>query len=111
MIFASPLALYGLIAAAAPVAIYFLLRRRKSEVPWGASYLLRLTLASRRKSSIWKQIVVLAVRTLILLLVALLIAQPFRLNPSPSAELPALPLQAVHRVLLIDNSLSMGVAE
>src|SRR5580693_620815 len=82
MMFLHPAALYGLIAAATPVVIYLLLRRRKKEVLWGAGYLLRLALASRKKSSLWRQFVVLAVRSLILALAALLIVQAFR--PSPN---------------------------
>lgn len=105
-----PALLPGLALALAPVTIYLLLRRRKTEVPWGASYLLRLTLASRRKSSLWKQIVVLAVRTLILLLAGLLIAQPFRPNPASSLRAPRLPEAPVHRVLLLDDSASMNIA-
>ncbi|MCX5660298.1 MAG: BatA domain-containing protein [Planctomycetota bacterium] len=110
MTFTLPALLPGLAAAAAPVVIYLILRRRKTEVPWGASYLLRLTLASRRKSSLWKQIVVLTVRTLILLLAALLIAQPFRENPASRLRSPRLPDAPVHRVLLLDDSASMNIA-
>jgi hypothetical protein len=106
-----PFALAGLIAAAAPVAIYLLLRRRKTEIQWGAGYLLRLALASKKKSSLWRQIVVLTVRTLILALAALLIAQPFQPGHKPSLDTPALPDRAVHRVVLFDNSRSMTVAD
>ena len=106
-----PFALTGLIAAAAPVVIYLLLRRRKTEIQWGAGYLLRLALASKKKSSLWRQIVVLAVRTLILALAAMLIAQPFRPGRKPSLDTPALPDRAVHRVVLFDNSRSMTVAD
>ena len=47
-----PFALTGLIAAATPVVIYLLLRRRKTEIQWGAGYLLRLALASKKRSSL-----------------------------------------------------------
>jgi len=108
--FHHPAALIGLIAALAPLIIYFLLRRRRQEVLWGASYLLRLTLATRRKSSLWKQLIVLAVRTLILALAAVLVARPWRVNPAPKSLAPALPAESVHRLVLIDNSLSMSVS-
>ena len=111
MTFLHPAALVGLVAAATPVAIYLLLRRRKKEVQWGAGYLLRLALASRKKSSLWRQMVVLAVRSLILALVGLLITQPFRPGTNPSTDTPALPDRAVHRVVLFDNSRSMTVTE
>ncbi len=93
------------------MVIYLLLRRRKKEVAWGASYLLRKTLASKRKSSIWRQYVILATRTLILALMALLIAQPFRPNPRPTFLVPEPPAEPVHRVLLLDHSLSMTVGD
>src|SRR6188768_4117189 len=109
--FLHPTALWGLLAALTPLVIYLILRRRKKEVAWGASYLLRKTLASKRKSSVWKQYVVLAVRTLILALMALLIAQPFRPNPHPSVLVPEPPPDPVHRVLLLDHSISMTVGE
>lgn len=109
--FLHPTALWGLLAALAPLVIYLILRRRKMEVAWGASYLLRKTLASKRKSSVWKQYVVLSVRTLILALMALLIAQPFRAQPAATALVPEPPADPVHRVLLLDDSLSMTVGE
>ena len=109
--FLHPAFLWSLLAAVTPVVIYLLLRRRKKEVAWGASYLLRKTLASKRKSSVWRQYVVLAVRTLILALMALLIAQPFRPNPHPTFLVPEPPAEPVHRVLLLDHSLSMTVGD
>ena len=109
--FLHPAFLWSLLAAVTPVVIYLLLRRRKKEVAWGASYLLRKTLASKRKSSIWRQYVILATRTLILALMALLIAQPFRPNPRPTFLVPEPPAEPVHRVLLLDHSLSMTVGD
>lgn len=106
--FYQPAALFGLVAALAPIIIYFLLRRRRQEVPWGASYLLRLTLATKRRTSIWKQLVVLAVRVLVLGLVAVSIARPWQRNPHPTSLAPRLPDEPVHRIVLLDNSLSMS---
>ena len=111
MTFLTPAALVGLLAAVTPVAIYLFLRRRKTEINWGASYLLRLTLASKKKTSLWRQFVVLAVRTAILALAGFLIAQPFIAGPHPSSDTPAMPERAVHRVVLFDNSRSMTVTE
>ncbi len=111
MILTSPLALIALAGAATPVLIYLLLRRRKRELDWGASYLLRLTLQSRRKTSRWKQFVVLAVRAMIIALAVLLLAGLLRPNPAPTNAVPALPDKPVHRVVLLDNSLSMSVAD
>ena len=107
MILTSPLALLGLAAAATPVVIYLLLRRRKTEVDWGASYLLRLTLRSKRRASIWRQMLVLALRVLVLALGAILLTGLMWPNPQPSRERPALPPDPVHRAILVDNSSSM----
>ena len=111
MILSHPLALVGLVAAATPVVIYLLLRRRKTEVPWGASYLLRLTLTQKRTSSIWKQIVVLVVRCLVIVLGAMLLAHALLENHHPRYAVPAMPPSPVHRVVLVDNSMSMSVTD
>ncbi|MBI2194935.1 MAG: VWA domain-containing protein [Planctomycetes bacterium] len=103
-------ALWGLLAAATPVVIYLILRRRKTEVPWGAGYLLRRTLASRRKASVWLQYLILAIRCLLLALAALLISEPFRSRAEPDLSAPEPPAQPVHRVILIDHSISMSAA-
>jgi hypothetical protein len=111
MILTSPFVLAALVFAATPVIIFILLRRRKREVDWGAGYLIRLTLQSRRRASLWKQYLVLVVRTLIIILMVLLLAGVLRPNPAPTHTVPALPDAPVHRVVLLDNSLSMRVGE
>ena len=111
MILTYPVALLGLLAAATPVVIYLLLRRRKTEMDWGASYLLRLTLRSKRKASIWKQMVVLALRVLVLIFGAALLVGLIWPNAQPSRERPALPPEPVHRTILVDNSLSMTASD
>ena len=108
MILRSPIVLSALVMAATPVVIYFLLRRRRTEIDWGASYLLRLTLTSRRKASIWKQVVVLTLRVLVIALAVLLLAGLLRRNPTPQYAAPALPDTPVHRAIVLDNSLSMS---
>lgn len=108
--FSHPGALWGLFTAATPIVIYLLLRRRKKEIPWGASYLLRRTLASKRKASVWKQYVVLAMRCLALALMAFLISEPFRPRPQPDLSTPSPPPRPLHRVILVDHSLSMSVS-
>ncbi len=106
-----PMALFGLLAAVTPIVIYLLLRRRKHELAWGASYLLRLTLRSRRRSSLWKQMIVLACRCLLLALAAVLLVRAWRGNPEPDLMVAALPEGPVHRVVLYDTSLSMSARD
>jgi hypothetical protein len=103
-------ALAAVIAGVTPIVIYFLLRRRKTEVAWGAGYLLRQTLASRKRTSVWRQYVVLALRCLVIVCIALLLSGLFREgSPGTATPTPARPEAPLHRIVLVDHSLSMTV--
>lgn len=102
--FASPLLLWGLALGGVPVIIHLLYKRRYREVPWAA---MRFLLAAARKNSRrlrLEQLILLAVRTLILVLLALALARPFveSLGTYFQADLPT------HRLVVIDASYSMG---
>ncbi|MBI5761634.1 MAG: BatA domain-containing protein [Planctomycetales bacterium] len=102
--FATPWLLWGLAAASVPVIIHLLHRRRYRETDWAA---MRFLLAAIRKDSRRlriEQLVLLAVRTLLIILLVLALAQPIL------DGLLALPLvdQPVHRVFVLDGSLSMS---
>lgn len=96
--------------AAIPTILYLLFRRRKNDVDWGATYILRLTLQSKNRQNFWKQMFILALRTLFLALLALGFARPF-LKRDRAAErdefFPHGPGN-LHRVALFDNSNSMS---
>ena len=69
--------IYGLAAASAPLIIHLLNRRKFREVPWAA---MRFLLAAVRKNSRRIQIeqwLLLAVRTLVIILVVTAMAKPF----------------------------------
>lgn len=102
--FASPWLLWGLALGTAPILIHLLSRRRFRETQWAA---MRFLLEAVRKNSRrlhLEQLLLLAVRTLLLLLLVLALAQPF------VEQLGAFfrPTQPLHKIIAIDASLSMG---
>ncbi|MGQ0635139.1 MAG: BatA domain-containing protein [Planctomycetaceae bacterium] len=102
--FASPWLLWGLALGTAPVIIHLLNRRRYKETSWAAMrFLLEAVRKNSRRLRI-EQLVLLAVRAGLLVLLALALAQP------TFEQLGAFfqPSQPVHRLIVIDASLSMG---
>ncbi|MDB5307061.1 MAG: hypothetical protein JWO38_1263 [Gemmataceae bacterium] len=104
MLFANPLLLFGLAAAAIPPLVHFFSRRRYDEVDWGAMRFLRLSPKSRRKLLV-EHWVLMAVRMAVLGLLAVSLAGPaVRSTLFARAE----DRRARSTVLLIDRSASMG---
>ncbi len=101
--FANAALLYGLAAAAIPLVIHLLNRRKYRETTWAA---MRFLLAAIRKNQRRIRIehwLLLLVRTLVLLCLALAMAKPFL--ESYGAVLLG---RRTHRVFVIDASLSMN---
>jgi len=98
--------LAGLVAAAGPVLIHLLNRRRFKVVPWAAMDFLREAIVHSRRILQLRDLLLLALRTLCIVAFGAALAQPF-LSGIVSTGGDARP---VHAVLLIDNSLSMGYA-
>ena len=105
--FLQPSLLFFLLLAALPVILYLLFRLRRHEVDWGATYVLRLTLRSGRRRGRWQQVVVLALRTLLLAGLVAAFARPFTHRRDGKAEEFLHPAGTLHRVVLVDNSRSM----
>jgi hypothetical protein len=101
--FANPLLLYGLAAASIPIVIHLLNRRKFREVPWAAMRFLLAAIRKNRRRIRIEQWLLLAIRTLILLLVVSAMAKPFL-----EAFGAVIVGQRTHRVLVLDASLSMG---
>src|SRR5262245_27037201 len=101
---AASFAVAGAVAAAAPLVIHLLNRRRYRIVPWGAMELLREAIVRNRRMMQLRDLLLLALRTLCVLLFALALARPFYSATSAANN----PNQPVHAILLVDNSLSMG---
>jgi hypothetical protein len=101
--FANPALLYGLAAASVPILIHLLNRRKYREVPWAAMRFLLAAIRKNRRRIRIEQWLLLAVRTLIILLVVTAMAKPFL-----EAMGVVIVGRRVHRVLVLDASLSMG---
>ena len=102
--FANPLMLYGLGAASIPIVIHLLNKRKFRETRWAA---MRFLLAAIRKNSKrirLEQLLLLAVRTLLILLLAAAMAKPFL---EQAGAIPVIAGRRTHRVLVLDGSLSM----
>src|SRR4051794_24052592 len=103
--FANISMLWGLGAASVPIIIHLLNRRKFREVHWAA---MRFLLAAIRKNSRRIQIenwLLLAVRTLLIILLVLAMAKPYL---ESLGALPVLAGRRTHRVLVLDGSLSMA---
>ncbi len=98
------LAMLGwLAAAAAPLAIHLWSRRRYREVPWAAVTFLLAAMRKNSRRIQLQQWLLLAMRTLLVVLVVLAVAKPY-------AEEAGVVGSAVptHRVVVIDTSFSLG---
>ncbi len=92
-----------LAAAAAPIVIHLWSRRRFRQAPWAAMQYLLAALRKRQRRMQLEQWLLLGLRTLIVLLVVLAVAEPY-VERSP---LDFVPGGRTHRVLVIDGSYSM----
>jgi hypothetical protein len=111
VIFLQSAFLWFLGLATIPVILYLLFRRRRQEVDWGATYILRLALASARRQTLWKQLLVVALRTVLLALLVLAFARPFlRRGPNELGDDFPHGRGTLQRIILLDNSLSMGAS-
>ncbi len=100
----SPAMLGWLAAAAAPLLIHLWSRRRYREMTWAAmEYLLAALRRSQRRIRI-EQWLLLLVRTLLIVLIVLSVAEPFW----ERARLTLASGEPTHRVIVIDGSYSMG---
>jgi hypothetical protein len=99
-----PFAVAGLLAAAGPLIIHLLNRRRFRVVQWAAMEFLRQAVKRQRRILQLRDLLLLLLRTAAVLLVGLALAQPF-FSRGQEAYDGSAPL---HCVLVIDNSLSMS---
>ncbi|NDC64399.1 MAG: VWA domain-containing protein, partial [Planctomycetia bacterium] len=101
---ALPLAIAGVAAAAAPIAIHLFNRARFREIDWAAMDFL-LEAASRSRSLLrFRDLWLLVLRSAAVVLFGLAVARPF-LRVGAGAGPTGGP---VHPILVIDNSMSMG---
>ncbi len=99
--FLNPLLLWALPLAAVPIVIHLLNRRRFKRVPWAAMEFLLNAMKRNRKRLRMEQWLVLLLRTLAVLLLALLVARP---QLAGGALLGA----RTHHVVMLDDTASMA---
>lgn len=102
--FAVTFALAGLAAAAGPLVIHVVHQRRVRVVAWAAMDLLSEALSRQRRRLRLRDRTLLVLRTAAIALFGLAMARPYW----PRADQPTGPGQAVHAIVIVDNSLSMG---
>lgn len=96
--------------AAIPVVLYLIFRRKRKDVPWGATYILRRMLETKSKLSAWKQYIIIATRTLAFVALPLFFMKPHRVWAPPANAAFPQPPSSTHRCLLVDVSESMDAA-
>jgi hypothetical protein len=102
--FANPLMLWGLAGASLPIIIHLLNRRKFKEMRWAAMRFLLAAIRKNQKRVRIEQWLLLAIRTLILILLAMAMAKPVM---EAVANLDVLGGGRRHWVLALDGSLSM----
>ena len=93
-----------LAAAAAPLLIHLWMRRKYREAPWAAMEYLLAALRRQSRRLHFEQWLLLAVRTLLVVLVVLAVAEPYLERPLLGLAPPG----RTHRVLVLDGSFSMA---
>ncbi len=101
---ALPMLQLGIAATSLPILIHLLNRRKYREMRWAAMRFLVAALRKNQRRVKLEQWLLLAIRTLVVLLVVLAMAKPFL----ESLGAIALPGQRTHRVIVLDGSLSMA---
>ena len=105
MTFLNPaLAAAGLACVTLPILIHLLMRRRRKPVRWAAMLFLQEALRKHRRALTVRQWILLATRTLVVLLIALAIGRP---SVGAAANPTATGPRTVY--LLIDNSLTAAI--
>ena len=99
--------LAAMVAAAGPAVIHLLNRRRFRTKQWAAMQFLREAMRRNRKAIEIRDLVLLAIRTLIIILLILAMSRPYWTRQSTGLYRG----EKVHAVLILDNSLSMGYVE
>ncbi|HEX4000914.1 MAG TPA: BatA domain-containing protein [Pirellulales bacterium] len=96
--------LWWLAAAAAPLVIHLLSRRRYREMSWAAMEYLLAALQKRSRRLRFEQWLLLAIRTALIVAVVIAVAGPYveRIGGTVAAG------NSVHRVLVLDGSYSMA---
>jgi hypothetical protein len=106
MSFLTPFMLWGALAAGVPIAIHLFFRSRYRTVPWAAMKFLLTSIEQTSRRLKFQELLLLAVRCLLLILLALAFARPISsvLRGTGRGD-------AVDAVLVFDLSMSMGAQD
>jgi hypothetical protein len=97
-------AVAGVAAAAGPIIAHLMNRRRFRTIDWAAMHFLREAVRQSRRVLHLRDLVLLALRTLVVLLFGLAMARPYFTTTGGAFGAG----EPIHAVLLVDNSLSTG---
>jgi hypothetical protein len=103
MTFLNAIMLLGLAAVAIPIIIHILNRRKARVVEWGAMQFLEASLASRNRRILFEELVLMALRCLLLAALAFALARPFLKGRILVADTG----DAQDVALVLDGSMSM----
>ncbi len=107
MSFLNPLLLAGLAAVSIPIIIHLLNRRKFRKVTWAAMRFLQKAIEQNQRRMRIEDMILLALRCLIVALLALALARPAILSEAAAVFGES----RVTGVILLDNSLSMGMSD
>src|SRR5678815_5729042 len=101
MAFLNPLLLFGLAAVSVPIIIHILNRRKFQRVVWAAMRFVQISMQKNQRRIQWEDIILLAIRCLLVALLALALARPLL---SWGAGAMGIGGSKVTAVVLVDNS-------
>ncbi|HUV38343.1 MAG TPA: BatA domain-containing protein, partial [Planctomycetota bacterium] len=102
--FLNPLMLWGLLVASIPIIIHLLNRRRHRALDWGAMRFLKVAFVTRHRRVRIEELILLILRTMLLAVLALVMARPFITSRQfSSAE------NRKDLVIVLDASFSTGL--
>jgi len=107
MAFLNPLLLLGLAAVSVPIIIHLLNRRKFQKVVWAAMRFIQTSVEKNQRRMRIEDMILLALRCLLLALLALALARPAFKNSGADF----LGASKVTAVVILDNSASMGMSD
>jgi len=107
MNFLNPIMLFGLAAVAVPIIIHLLNRRRFQKVVWAAMRFLKVSVEQNQRRMRIEDMILLALRCLLLILLALALARPAILSNATDV----FGQSKVTGVIILDHSYSMGMSD
>lgn len=105
--FLNPFMLFGITAVSVPIIIHLLNRRKFQKVVWAAMRFLKVSVEQNQRRMKVEDMILLLLRCLLLILLALALARP----AMKQAASEIFGQTQVTAVVVLDNSLSMGMSD